>query len=197
MHIRDIQFVTSATRLDQMPDDGWPEVAFVGRSNVGKSALLNMLIQRRKLARISAKPGKTRTFNFYRVNEACYFVDIPGYGYARVSKSLRKQWMRQIEGYLRHREPLRMVLHLVDGRHQPGKLDQDAMQLLADCCIMRVTVLTKMDKLSGNARVQRIRQVSNLLESLGLSVPVVASSARTKLGRSDLLDWIGQAVNFP
>ena len=158
MKIRDIQFVTSASRLQEMPDDGRPEVAFVGRSNVGKSALVNMLAMRRKLAHISAKPGKTRTFNFYSVNEALYFVDIPGYGFAKVSKAIRLKWVRQIEDYLCHRKALRLVLHLVDGRHPPSELDQGVMHLLADYSIFSLTVLTKMDKLSGNLRTQSIRR---------------------------------------
>ena len=194
MKIRDIQFVTSASRLQEMPDDGRPEVAFVGRSNVGKSALVNMLAMRRKLAHISAKPGKTRTFNFYSVNEALYFVDIPGYGFAKVSKALRQKWVGQIEAYLCYRTALRLVLHLVDGRHPPGELDQGVMQLLADYSILGVTVLTKMDKLSGNQRTQSIRRVNNLLSEKGLIFPVVASSARTSLGRTELLSRIGQAI---
>ena len=194
MDIRDIAFVTSAASLAQMPDGDIPEVAFVGRSNVGKSALLNMLTHRKNIARTSAKPGKTRTFNFYRVNRACHFVDIPGYGYARVSKTVRQRWLRQIRAYLSRREQLRLVLHLVDGRHLPSESDRGIMQLLAEFHIMRVLVLTKTDKLSGNARSRQTRQVNDLLEGLGMAVPVVASSARTKRGQTELLGWIGRAV---
>ena len=193
MKIRDIRYVTSTSSLEEMPDTGWPEVAIIGRSNVGKSSLLNMLTMRKKLARISAKPGKTRTFNFYDADGSLFFVDVPGYGYAKVSKATRRQWRRQIERYLRYRSPLCLVLHLLDGRHPPGELDQAAMNLLESCGIFRVIVLTKMDKLSGNGRVQSIRRVSSLLSEWGISLPVVASSARTGMGRDELLRQIGQA----
>ena len=194
MEIQDIRFVTSASHMDQMPTDGWPEVAFVGRSNVGKSSLLNMLAERKALARISRTPGKTRTFNFYGVNQACFFVDIPGYGYAKISRTTRNAWTRQINTYLRERGALRLVLHLIDGRHPPGKLDQGVMQLLGEFSIMRIVVLTKTDKLSGNVLVQRIGDLGRLLGGMGIAVPVVASSARTKRGRAEILGWIRQAV---
>ncbi|MDE2731499.1 MAG: ribosome biogenesis GTP-binding protein YihA/YsxC [Bacteroidota bacterium] len=193
MKIRDIRYVTSASRLDEMPDTGWPEVAIIGRSNVGKSSLLNMLVRRKKLARISAKPGRTRTFNFYGADDSLFFVDVPGFGYAKVSKATRHQWRQQIERYLRDRSPLRLVLHLVDGRHPPGELDQTVMYLLESCGILKVIVLTKMDKLSGNGRAQSIRRVSRLLSERGMGTPVVASSARTGLGRAELLRRISRA----
>lgn len=194
MKIRDIQFLKSASRFADMPLRGWPEVAIVGRSNVGKSSLLNMLAVRKKLARISAKPGKTRTFNFYSVDKSFFFVDVPGYGYAKVSKALRNRWLLQIEDYLRYRNPLRLVLHLLDGRHPPGQADHAMMQLLAGYCKLTVLVLTKMDKLSGNGRMQSVRRISVLLKERGICLPVVASSARTALGRDELLDWIGQGM---
>ncbi len=194
MEIRELRFVTSAASLAQMPDDELPEVALIGRSNVGKSSLLNMLTQRRALARISSTPGKTRTFNFYKVNGWCYFVDAPGYGYARVSKVERQAWVRAITTYLQERTPLRLVLHLIDVRHPPSRLDEDVMHLLSGSSTPRIVVLTKTDKVSANARVQAAKRVAEVLLTMGAEVPVITSSARNNVGRSDLLGWIEHAL---
>ena len=194
MEVRHINFVKSAENLTQMPDEGLPEVAFIGRSNVGKSALLNMLCRRKSLARISATPGKTQTFNFYEVNHEMYFVDIPGYGYARVSKKARAQWRRNIVSYLTQRVSLRAVLHLVDSRHPPTDLDKEVMLLLRETHAERFLVLTKADKLSGNTIQRSIRTAQEALSAHGAELPIIVTSAVDRRGREELLRRIADAT---
>ena len=184
----------SAESLDQMPDEEFPEIAFVGRSNVGKSALLNMLARRNALARISSKPGKTQTFNFYCVNEEIYFVDIPGYGYAKVSKKIRAQWERRIGAYLTDRTTLSLVLHLVDSRHPPTNLDKEIMLLLCENQVQSLLVLTKADKLSGNGITRSIQRVRKDLTDYGMELPIIVTSALGYTGRGELLECIGNAI---
>ena len=194
MEVRHINFVKSAENLTQMPDEGLPEVAFIGRSNVGKSALLNMLCRRKSLARISATPGKTQTFNFYEVNHEMYFVDIPGYGYARVSKKARAQWRRNIVSYLTQRVSLRAVLHLVDSRHPPTDLDKEVILLLRETRAERFLVLTKADKLSGNTIQRSIRTAQEALSAQGAELPIIVTSAVDRRGRKELLSRIADAT---
>lgn len=191
MKIRQVEFVKGATQMRQMPTDGVPEVAFVGRSNVGKSSLLNMLTGRKNIARTSRTPGKTQEFNFYRVNGRLYFVDLPGYGYARISKTQRAQWGRLIGQYLTEREPLRVVFHLVDSRHPPTALDQDVMATMRGSPVPYVIVLTKADKLSGNARARTKTVLDKMLAAAAMEVPVIFTSAKTGRGRDEVLRWIG------
>lgn len=194
MEVRHITFVTSAQNLTQMPSEGLPEVAFIGRSNVGKSALLNMLCRRKSLARISATPGKTQTFNFYQVNHGMYFVDIPGYGYARVSKKARAKWRRNIVAYLTQRVSLSAVLHLVDSRHAPTDLDKEVMLLLRETHAERFLVLTKADKLSGNAIQRSVRTAQEALSAHGAELPIIVTSVVDRRGRQELMSRIADAT---
>ena len=187
MDIHQVTFVKSAERMAQMPEETLPEVAFIGRSNVGKSALLNMLCQRKSLARTSTTPGKTQTFNFYEVNRTVYFVDVPGYGYAKVSKQIRAKWRRRIADYLINRESLVAVLHLVDSRHPPSELDKEVMLLLREVHAQCILVLTKGDKLSGNKMTQSLKRVKQSLENCGLEVPTVVTSSHQRKGKKELL----------
>lgn len=190
MTIRDVKFVKGVTEWDSLPRDGRPEVAFIGRSNVGKSSLLNMLVGRRNIARTSGTPGKTQEFNFYLVNERVYFVDLPGFGYARVSRTVRERWGRFIGHYLTEREPLRLVVHLVDGRHEPTRLDRDIIETMRGGHTPYVIALTKTDKLSGNQRPQSERRVQKVLEEYAMEVPVILTSAVDQRGKKELLGWI-------
>lgn len=190
LDIRNVTFVKGAAGWDGLPKDGRPEVAFIGRSNVGKSSLLNMLVGRRGIARISGTPGKTQEFNFYLVNERIYFVDLPGFGYARVSKNIRERWGRFIGQYLTEREPLKLVVHLVDSRHEPTRLDKDIIETMRGGHTPYVIALTKTDKISGNQRIQSVRQVQKVLEGYAMEVPVILTSAKDKRGRKELLGWI-------
>ncbi len=146
MRVHSAELLQSAGRIDQFPRGGRPEVAFAGRSNVGKSSLINRLLGRRNLARTSSTPGRTRTINFYLVNEAVLFADLPGYGYAKVSRSLQEGWWALVEEYLQHRPSLRGVVHLVDARHPPTDLDHGLQEFLAAVGVPSVVVLTKADK---------------------------------------------------
>ena len=190
MVIKDIQFIKGATRWEQLPADGLPEVAFVGRSNVGKSSLLNMLAGRKNLARTSGTPGKTQEFNYYRVNGRLYFVDLPGYGYAKIARVQRERWGRFIGRYLTERAPLRLVFHLIDSRHPPTPLDQDVMAVMRGSDVPYVAVLTKTDKLSGNTRVQSRAAAQRMFAQAAMEVPIILSSAKKKQGRREILQWI-------
>ena len=197
MIIKDIQFIKGATRWEHLPEDGLPEVAFVGRSNVGKSSLLNMLAGRVKLARISRTPGKTQEFNYYRVNNRLYFVDLPGYGYAKISRAQRNQWGRFIGRYLTERASLRAVFHLIDSRHAPTVRDEDVMALMRGGPVPYLFVLTKTDKLSGNQRARSRATIETVLEKAALEVPVIFTSAKDKRGREELLQWIEDLAGEP
>ena len=190
MVIKDIQFIKGATRWEHLPTDGLPEVAFVGRSNVGKSSLLNMLAGRTKLARTSGTPGKTQEFNYYRVNGRLYFVDLPGYGYAKIARTQRERWGRFIGRYLTERVPLSAVFHLIDSRHPPTELDQDVMAVMRGGDVPYILVLTKTDKLSGNGRARSQAALEQVLKRNAMEAPIILTSAKKKLGREALLAWV-------
>src|SRR5574341_2518312 len=146
MRVETAGFLVSAGRPEQFPGGGRPEIAFAGRSNVGKSSLINRLLGRRNLARTSGTPGRTRTINFYEVNERFLFVDLPGYGYAKVSRALKDAWWGLVEGYLSRRVQLRGVIHIVDARHAPTAQDRELQAFLGAAGVPSLVVLTKADK---------------------------------------------------
>ncbi len=191
MTIRDVRFVRGAARWEHLADDGLPEVAFIGRSNVGKSSLLNMLTGRRALARTSGTPGKTQEFNYYLVDESLYFVDLPGLGYAKISQAERARWERFIVRYLTEREPLRLVVQLIDCRHPPTSIDRDLMHLLKEHEIPTVIALTKADKLSSNQKAASLRGLKEAFSRIDYELPAVFTSATQPAGRDELLCWIG------
>lgn len=179
-------FVHAAQGWDGLPDPDLPEIALVGRSNVGKSSLLNAVLARKGLARTSGHPGKTRQFNFYRVGDRFLLVDLPGFGYARVSRTERERWQRLIGRYVTARPPLRLVLHLVDARHDPTALDREVMTLIRESTAVYAIVLTKADKLSGNQRERSRRAAMDVAASSGLEVPVILTSAHDGRGLDDV-----------
>ena len=187
---RSATFIKGAVKWTHLPDDGRPEVAFIGRSNVGKSSLLNALVGRKALARTSGTPGKTQQFNYYLVDDAVYFVDLPGYGYAKISRDQREKWGRFIGAYLTEREPLRLVFHLVDSRHEPTRLDRDVMEVMRGGRVPYVIVLTKVDKLSGNERTKSERRVKDVLAGYAMEVPVILTSAKAGRNIDELWEWI-------
>jgi GTP-binding protein len=161
-----------------------PEVAFAGRSNVGKSSLLNRLVHRKKFARVSNTPGRTREINFFKVNDAFVFVDLPGYGYARVSKERRAEWRPLIESYLRRSPQLRGIVHLLDVRHDPTTDDKLMLDFLSEIGVPTIVVLTKIDKLTS---AERRKQLVELPLRLGLDLEqVIPFSAATGEGRDEL-----------
>lgn len=191
LRISEAEFVKGAVSWSDLPADGRPEVAFLGRSNVGKSSLLNAVVGRRALARTSGQPGKTRELNYYLINGTLYFVDLPGYGYARVSKAEREKWGRLIGRYVTERETLQLLIHLIDSRHSPTELDRDIIGLAKGTGVSSVIALTKCDKLSGNQRTNTERRMHDVLAGFGLEVPVILTSATTRRGLDELLGWIG------
>jgi len=189
--IRDCEFELGAVRPVQWPTDGLPEFAFLGRSNVGKSSLLNRLLNRKSLARVSANPGKTREINFYRINESFRFADLPGYGYAQVSKQQRSQFLKMMDTYLLQRIPLSLVIQLVDIRHQPSADDVERHQRLLSLGRAVIVVATKADKLS-KSRVQI--SLRDIQECLHTPVPVLPVSSMKGTGIDELWSYIEQAM---
>lgn len=173
-----------------MPRTGKPEFAVIGRSNVGKSSLINALLGRKSLARTSRTPGKTQTINFFLVNNAFHLVDLPGLGYAKVSKKQRARWTRMIQDYVTTREELELVVHLMDSRHKPGAPDLDVTEIVRDSGRGYIVALTKVDKLTQKERAATIRRVSEMLAASGIEPPIVATSAHRKSGIAELWRWI-------
>jgi GTP-binding protein len=170
------------------PDSTLPEVAFAGRSNVGKSSLINRLVNRKKLARVSNTPGRTREINFFRVNDDFVLVDLPGYGYAKISKETRAAWRPLIEGYLRGSRNLRGIVQLLDARHDPTRDDLQMLEFLADLEVPTIIVATKTDKLQRARVTERVRE---LARAAGVSdEQVIAFSATTGAGRAELAEAI-------
>ncbi|WP_047985008.1 ribosome biogenesis GTP-binding protein YihA/YsxC [Ornithinibacillus californiensis] len=164
MKVTNAEIVISAVSKKQYPNDQLPEIALAGRSNVGKSSFINKLINRKSLARTSSKPGKTQTLNFYRINEAFYFVDVPGYGYAKVSKTEREKWGKMMEEYFQSRETLKVVLLITDIRHEPTKDDVQMYDFLKHFGLPVVVVATKMDKIPKGKRAQHLKRTINTLQ---------------------------------
>lgn len=189
MQVNNVNLRISAVRPDQYPKDGFPEVAFAGRSNVGKSSLTNVLINRRNYARTSSQPGKTQTLNFYDIESKLFFVDVPGYGYAKVSQKEREKWARMIETYFSERQPLRGVVTLVDVRHEPTKLDKQMVDFLHYYDLPLLVVGTKVDKVPKSRRNRCVSQIRKGL-ALRQADQVVLFSAVDKTGKDDVWAWI-------
>lgn len=178
MNLRVAEFVTSAVKPAQYPALNLPEVALVGRSNVGKSSLINALAGRRDLARTSSQPGRTQTLNFYVFDRAFVLADLPGYGYAQVPKSVRARWDQMIQAYFQTRVTLRGVLHVLDARHAPTSGDWEVRQYVSNLGLPIVSVATKVDKLSRNQAATRVREINQALGQV-----VIRFSAQTGEGR--------------
>jgi len=186
MKITKSELDTVAVKPGQYPPDNMPEIAFAGRSNVGKSSLLNLLTGRKKLAKVSGSPGKTRTINFYLVNDAFRIVDLPGYGYAKVSKSTTENWGAMMETYFQNRQGLRKVVQLVDIRHKPSAQDVQMYQYLRHYGLDGIVVATKADKVSRNEMQKSISVIRKTLE-LSKEDKVICVSALKKTGWETLL----------
>lgn len=194
MEIKQAQFIKSAPSIEHCPVDEKIEVCFAGRSNVGKSSLINALTNRRKLAKTSNTPGKTRELNYYLINDAFYLVDLPGYGFAKVSKTEKKIWGEHMQAYLLTREPLQVVFIILDARHEPSKLDREFMMWLAENKIQFCCVLSKADKLSKNQQQSSLAFVKRLLKNMFYEVPVILTSAETRDGLNEFADLIAEYV---
>lgn len=193
MKITSAEFTKSAFEKSHWVDGGLPEIAFLGRSNVGKSSLLNSLLQRKGLARTSNTPGRTQSINFFLVNERFYFTDLPGYGYARVSKQMRAGWGIMAEEYLAGRGELALAIQLVDSRHKPTKLDIQLHEWLVFNRKDHIVVATKSDKLSSNQLQKSIAEISKTLPGS----KILPFSAVTGKGKDALWGEIGDSIkNF-
>ena len=195
MKITEALFASSSTRISEKPKQKFPEFAFIGRSNVGKSSLINMLCKNRKLAMTSSKPGKTRLVNHFLINRQWYLVDLPGYGYAKMSGTAKQKLEQVIRGYLNFSEEMVMLFVLIDSRHDIGKIDMDFMIELGQSQIPFAIIFTKGDKNGPNALAAQIeknkQQILELWEELP---PVFVSSSETGLGREEILTYIEEVL---
>jgi len=188
MIIKTVDFIKSAVKPSQYPEYDFPEIAFAGRSNVGKSSLINTLIQRKDMVKTSSKPGCTQLINFFMVNENLSFVDLPGYGYAKVSKKIRSQWQPMVNLYLSQRKNLLGLILLIDIRRDPEKEEFDMMEWLEAHEIPYLVVLTKSDKLSKTEQQKRLLSICSQMNREKNNV--ILFSTRTKMGRDTILGEI-------
>ena len=194
MKFHSAEFVMSVGFVRQLPRDGMAEIAFAGRSNVGKSSLVNRLFNRKNLAKTSNTPGKTRTLNFYSVNRRYYFVDLPGYGYAKRSQRERQAWGKLIENYVRDRPSLKGFVQLIDARHDPSREDLQMIDWLLSGEKPFLVVATKADKLSGNKLRNRLDQTRRILAFHG-NFDLLPFSATTGRGKDAVWHWIGEVLD--
>lgn len=191
MRISSARFVKSAKQANDFPKDRKPEIAFCGRSNSGKSSLLNALTNSHGLARTSSSPGRTQLINFFLVDGQTYYVDLPGYGYAKVPKGIRDTWGEMIENYLRNREPLKLAIMLVDSRIPPTDSDRTMKEWLDHFGIPNLVVLTKSDKISRNEMTKAVRTCAETLQTK----EIIAFSAITGFGKDAILKKIRDAID--
>lgn len=196
MIIRSASFIKSSTRLSECPISSKPEFGFIGRSNVGKSSLINMLTGWSRLAKISGEPGKTRTINHFLINNTWHLVDLPGYGYARVPAAMREKWMRNIKEFIMKRENLICLFVLLDSRHMPQKSDLEFMEFLGTNSVPFARVFTKKDKVSSTDLTNAIQQYDNVMLERWESLPVTfTASSLDKSGREEILSFIEETIN--
>ncbi|MDD6208496.1 MAG: ribosome biogenesis GTP-binding protein YihA/YsxC [Clostridiales bacterium] len=189
MVIKSVNLETVIGVTSKIPDNTKLEVAFAGKSNVGKSSLINALMNRKSLARTSSQPGKTQTINFYNINDALYFVDLPGYGYAKISKELKAKWGKMIEGYLRKSRTLRLIFLLVDIRHEPSQNDVDMYNWAVNYGFNPIIVATKSDKVSKNEKNRQLAVIRKKLDCVE-GTPIIPFSALNKSGREEIWEYI-------
>lgn len=195
MVIKEAKFVISNTDINECPTDGKPEFAFIGRSNVGKSSLINMLVDKKDLAKTSGRPGKTQLINHFIINKEWYLVDLPGYGYAKASKSSRSQWERFIADYLTKRKTLINIFVLLDSRLEPQKIDIEFMGWCAEEGLPFSMVFTKTDKLSSSGLQKNLAAYKkSMMEYWDELPPIFTTSAETKFGQEKLLGYIDEIM---
>jgi GTP-binding protein len=191
MDIKEAKFLMSNTQVEQCPAPDKPEYAFIGRSNVGKSSLINMLTGQKGLAKTSSSPGKTQLINHFLINNSWYLVDLPGYGYAKVSKDSREQWRRMINYYFQKRENLTCVFVLIDSRHEPLKQDLEFINYLGNMGVPFVIVFTKLDKQSALKTEANVTAFSKKLSETWEELPkMFKTSAEKRIGKEEVLDYI-------
>ncbi len=193
MKVNKAEIVISAVSQKQYPNTGWPEIALAGRSNVGKSSFINKLLNRKNLARTSSKPGKTQTLNFYTINDAFYFVDVPGYGYAKVSKKEREKWGEMMEEYFSLRDTLRLTVLIVDIRHKPTEDDRMMYDFLKHFEVPVLVIATKLDKIPKNKKDTHLKRVINTLE-MDADDAVIPFSAETSEGKEEAWRYLSNYI---
>ena len=196
MIVKSIKYLQSVVEWNKCPPPSLPEYAFIGRSNVGKSSLINMLGNNRNLAKISSHPGKTQTINHFLVNNQWYLVDLPGYGYASISKTLRANWVKMIRDYIVLRENLQLLFVLIDSRIEPQKNDLDFINQLGEMNSPFSIIFTKSDKVSNNKVDENVSAFKQkMLENWEELPPVFISSSKTGKGKDDILNYIDEINN--
>ncbi len=193
MKVNNVNLDKIGTKFEQYPDNGMNEIAFVGKSNVGKSSLINTMVSRKAIARISSTPGKTRTINFYNVEDKLYFVDLPGYGYARLSKSESEKWGKMVEKYLSQRDELKAIVLLIDIRHEVGKNDLQMYEWLKFYNRKTIIVCTKADKVSKNKLQSHLKVIKNGLDLQEGDI-ILPFSSHTNSGREELWNEISKVL---
>ncbi|MGI6010239.1 MAG: ribosome biogenesis GTP-binding protein YihA/YsxC [Ruminococcus sp.] len=194
MIIKNASLETVCGITSRLPENSLPEIAFAGKSNVGKSSLINGLLNRKALARTSSQPGKTQTINFYNVNGELYFVDLPGYGYAKVSVAVKEKWGKMIERYLRKSQVLKAVFLLIDIRHEPSGNDIAMYDWICHNGFQPVIIATKADKLKRSQLPRHLKMIRQTLKT-GPDTVILPFSAQTKQGREEIWDVIEQYIN--
>jgi GTP-binding protein len=197
MKIKSVSFVVSNTDHKKCPDDGLPEFAFIGRSNVGKSSLINLLTGQKKLAKISSTPGKTQLINHFVINDEWYLVDLPGYGYAKASKSARSTWEKFIADYLTKRKTLMNIFVLLDSRLEPQKIDMEFISWCGEKQLPFVMVFTKIDKLSSSALQKNLLKFKKeMLKTWEELPPIYTTSSVSGFGNEPILNYISQILSM-
>ncbi len=196
MNITSAIFKCSSEKLSQVPVDGLPEFAFIGRSNVGKSSLINMLTDKPSLAKVSATPGKTRLINHFLINDEWYLVDLPGYGYAKVSKTVKEKFAKLITDYVLRSEKMHFLFVLIDSRLEPQRIDLEFIEMLGENGVPFGLVFTKTDKLSENQAISSMARYKRVLRGSWEELPIMfATSSEKKKGRDQILDFIGSYLS--
>ena len=193
MIIKNVNLETVIGITSQIPQNSMIEIAFAGKSNVGKSSLINALMNRKSLARTSAQPGKTQTINFYNVNDALYYVDLPGYGYAKVSQTEREKWGKMIEKYLKVSKQLRAIFLLIDIRHAPSANDKLMYEWILGNGFHPIIIATKLDKINKSQINKHIKEILDTLEAEKDTI-IIPFSAETKQGKEEILTLIEEII---
>lgn len=194
MVIKNVNLETVCGITSKLPVNSLPEVAFAGKSNVGKSSLINALVNRKALARTSSQPGKTQTINFYNVNNELYFVDLPGYGYAKASVEIKEKWGRMVENYLHRSKQLKLLFLLIDIRHEPGKNDCMMYDWICHQGYHPVVIATKVDKINKSQVAKQVKVLRDGLKA-GNETKIIPFSAETKQGREDVYQLLDQLLS--
>lgn len=195
MNVTKVNLETVCGITSKLPENQLPEIAFAGKSNVGKSSLINGLMNRKAYARTSQQPGKTQTINYYNINESLYFVDLPGYGYAKVSKEMQAKWGKLIERYLHKSSQLRLVFLLIDIRHDPSENDKMMYHWIVDNGFHPVIIATKLDKLKRSQVPKHVKAIKDGLQVVE-GTPIFPYSSLTKQGRDEIWEFIEDMLGF-